>query len=130
MSRDLAEQEVNLWLDYKRVKDSVRETQKAQIGVLIDAVQYGDVTINTTTFAITQKMSFPEATGGLYSELVYKARISIGELQRACAAVKIGDFDGRIAAYVAALTDKGVSHILKMDSDDFKVAQAIAVFFM
>lgn len=126
MNRDAAEKEIASWLDYKRIKESTREQYKGQIDVLVEAMQYGDITLNATSYVIKQKLSFP--VEGLIDELEYKARMSVGDLNKV--PTKAGDFDGKVVAYIAALTGKGMSHIQKMDSEDYKIGQAIAVFFM
>lgn len=126
MSREIAATEITAWLDYKRVKESTRESFKAQTDVLIEAMTYGDITVNSDTFVITQKLAFPVDT--LLDKLEYKPRMTIGDLNKIPS--KLGDFDSKVAAYIAALTGKALSHIQKMDSEDYKTGQAIAVFFI
>ena len=132
ISREKATQEITVWLDYKKVKDSQREANKAQVDALIDGVQCGNLSMNETTFALTQKLDVTDNISTLIGgdSLTFKARCCIGELQRASANVKAIDFDGKITAYIAALTGNSFSHIQKMDSEDYKIGQAIAVFFM
>lgn len=130
VTKEIATKEVTAWLDYKRTKEAQRESLKGQIDTLVEAVMFGDVSINPDTQVITHKLIVPEATDKLYTELEYKPRISVGELQKASTNVKATDFDGKVVAYISALTGKGISHIQKLDSEDFKIGQAIALFFM
>jgi hypothetical protein len=44
--------------------------------------------------------------------------------------VKSTDADGRLLAHVAALTGKNKEIINKMDSSDYAIASAIAMFFL
>lgn len=132
MSREMAAQEITKWLDYKKVKETQRETNKAQVDTLVDAMQCGSLIMDNSSFSLTQKLDVPDTINALIGgdTLTFKARISIGELQRASTNVKATDFDGKITSYIAALTGKAFSHIQKMDSEDYKIGQAIAVFFM
>jgi len=130
ISREQATKEITAWLDYKKIKDSQREANKPQVDAMIDAMEAGTISMDENTYAITQKLDVPDSVGSLFTDLTYKARISIGELQRATSAVKATDFDGKITGYISALTGKPFSHIQKLDSEDYKIGQAIAVFFM
>lgn len=127
MSKVKATEEITKWLDYKRVKENTREAQKAQIDVLVEAMQAGELSLSDNK--LCHKLSFPVSELDL-DELTYKPRITIGELQKVTANVKATDFDGKITAYIAALTGQGISHIQKLDTSDYAVGQAIAVFFM
>jgi len=126
MSRERAANEIKDWLDYKRVKASARESYKSQIEVLEEAMMTGDISLDNTTFEINQKLVFK--VDGLIDSLTYKPRMAVGDLNKV--PTKPGDFDGKIAAYIAALTGKGLSHIQKLDTEDYKIGQAIAVFFI
>lgn len=129
VTKEIAVQEVEKWLDYKRIKQSQRDSQKAQIDVLIEAVMYGDITISDSADTIEQVLAMP-VKGLDINTLTYQSRITVMDLHKATDGVKATDFDGRLVAYVSALTGKSPSHLKKMESEDFKIAQAIAVFFM
>ncbi len=75
-------------------------------------------------------MQFPEANKSLFTTLEYKARISIGDLQKHTSNVKATDFEGKVIAYMAALTGQGMTSIQRMDNEDYKIGQAISLFFM
>jgi len=125
---EVAAKEVAAWLDFKRVKAAKREAYKANIDALAYAISVGDISIDEKTFVITQKLCVP--VDGLYNELCYKPRITVGDLQKHSAASKAQTLDNAIVAAVAALTDKSVSHIQKMDTEDYAIAAAIGVFFI
>lgn len=127
---ETASKEVTGWLDYKKVKASTRESYKAQIDMLIESVQDGTITIDPTTFAITHNLAVPVAGIDL-TTLEYKPRLTVGEKQRMSEKVKAVDIDGQIVATIAALTGKGMeTHIKKLDTEDYKISQSIAVFFI
>jgi len=125
----VATQEINSWLDYKKVKAAPKETYKAQIDTLIQAVCDGELTINATTFELSQTLNCPVPELDL-TVLKYVPRLTIGEMRKASVNVKPTDFDGKCIATIAAATGKAMSHLDKMDSSDYNTAQAIAVFFM
>lgn len=125
-TKDLAEKEVTAWLDYKRVKENKREAYKANIDAIVDAVFYGELSIDSSTFEIKQKLALP--VEGLFSELVYKPRLSVGELQKHRAGAK--NMEDNIIAAISALTGKSNSHIQKMDTEDYAISAAIGVFFI
>jgi len=127
ISIELAAKEVTAWLDYKRVKEGKREAYKANIDALAYAISVGDISIDSNTFVIKQKLCVP--VEGLYNELSYKPRITVGELQKHSAG-KATSLDNAIVSAVAALTEKSISHIQKMDTEDYAIAAAIGVFFI
>lgn len=127
-TKENAVKEVTAWLDYKKIKNNQRETNSALVDLLVEAVQYGTITIDSNTFEITQKLDNP--VPGLLNDLKYQPRITVGDLHKVTSVVKSGDIDGKVCAYIAALTGKGLSHIQKLDSEDYKVGQCIALFFM
>lgn len=134
MSFEAAQEEINKWLDHKRVKASVREVQAPNIETLVSAIQYGEASLNHETMEITQPLLFPlkDKDGGttVLDKLVFKPRVTVGELQEASQSVKVTDFDGKVLAYMALLSGTAVAYIRKIDSEDLKIGQAIAVFFM
>jgi hypothetical protein len=124
VAKEVAEKEVTAWMDYKKVKPSQRETRKADISVLVEAVQYGLITIDPSNdFQIKQTLEHPIAELAT-SELVYKSRANYFELQKSTAITK-DSFTGTMMA----LTGKPLSTIQRLDSEDCKIGYAIALFF-
>lgn len=122
--KDAATKEVNAWLDYKRIKPIQREKSKESIDALVEAIQYGNIVIDANTFVITQTLDFP--VEGLSDKLAYKPRVSGGDLTKAAKAAGGVDI---VYSYIAGITGQGVSIIQRCDSEDLKIAQAIAGFF-
>ncbi len=129
IEEQVAREEINSWLDYKRVSDSIREENSESIDTLVRAVQYGELEYDSEEHTLTQKLIEPI---GETHELTYKPRVKQGEIMRAMTAAKIkaGDGDGRIACYAAATTGKPLGVIKSMITEDFSVAMAIALFFI
>lgn len=123
ITKEVAEQEINAWLDYKKIKPSQRISNKPHIDILVEGIMCGDLSIDPDKdFLITQKLCFP--VDGLFDSLTYKSRASVGDIQKATNETKEVFF-----STVSVLTGKGASHIKRMDSEDSKVAYAITVFF-
>ncbi len=128
VSKQVAEQELNAWMDYKKIYPKSRVTLEAPISHLVDAIMYGDVSISADTHIITQKLKEP--VSGLFDSLTYKPRMNVSDVKKYLSGIKAMDGDSRTTAYICALTDKGPSQIDRLDTEDNKTAQAIAVFFM
>jgi hypothetical protein len=132
VSYEQARDEVNGWLDYKKVKEKKREAYKDAIDTLVDGVKDGTLSI-AEDMKITHALAFPveDSTGKIvFDKLEYKARLSVGEIGERTKGVKAADTDGRIMAHVSALTGKAIGLLNKMDTEDNSIAQSIAVFFV
>lgn len=127
--KKLAEKEVDSWLDYKRVKPKKREENKSSVETLVDGFECGVLSLNPQTKEIDFKLDFPIGNEGAIKKLTFKPRLKVGDAHAKLKGVGAGDVDGRIAAYVAALTDKNTALIREIDSEDYSFAQAIAIFF-
>jgi hypothetical protein len=129
VSIEKATEEVNAWLDAKKIFPSQREKEKESITIIVDAVRYGSLTINPDTFELTQKLLFPIGESSGITELKYATRLNDLMLRPYLKNVDPRDADERLVAYIAALTssNKGLLHHL-VDVDK-KVAREIVVFF-
>lgn len=134
IEKELAQQEVNEWLDYKRIKPNKREASEDAIEALVEAVQYGDLSIDEDK-VMTHKLIFPltnEQGEETVKELKYQPRVSTGAITQKTGAVKgkALDYNTIITAYVSALTDKPLALIERLDTEDRKISQAIVSFFL
>lgn len=130
VDRAIAEQEVSEWLDYKKVKPASRESNKQFVDVLIDSVMYGNVTIDAETKVITQTLDFPlKNKDGVetLTTLTYKSRSDAGALQKKAEGAK---GMGIYTAYGSELTGQITATLNRLDSEDFKILQAITIFFV
>ncbi len=129
VSLDVAEEEINKWLDCKRVNAKKRESYEDYIETLINAIADGFLTLSEDN-ALVQKLRFPLENESPLSELSYKPRLKVSTIHTHLNGVKSSDADGRICAYVAALTSKPKDVIKGLDTEDYSIAQAIAAFFL
>lgn len=129
VTRDQATEEVNGWLDKKKVYESTREAQKDSIELLIEGIMRGDL-ILTDKFEFVHKILIPEALDNEVLELTYKPRLNDKMLKPYLNGVKANDAEGRLTAYVSALTSQPKSVLESLDSADKKIMLSIAVFFL
>jgi hypothetical protein len=129
VTRDQATLEVTSWLDKKKVYEATRESQKDSIELLIEAMVNGDLILDDK-FQFTHKLLFPDAVGNEINELTYKTRLNDKMLKPYLNGVKANDAEGRLTAYVSALTSQPKSVLESLDSGDKKIMLSIAVFFL
>lgn len=126
MSRELAEKEVYQWIHSKKVKQKKIEGNADSIETLIDAFSEGNLSLNPESNVLTLKLSFP---AGNINSLDFKPRLKVSETHKRLKSVKASDIDGRVLAYVSALTDQSSGIVGDLDTEDYSICQAIAVFF-
>lgn len=122
--------EVDSWLAYKKVSESKRDSQKDSVEALVEAVSAGLLILNPETKEFTHVLKFPTEGDKPCTELVYKPRLAVASTHTHLQGVKASDADGRVLAYVAALTSKPKALIKALDTEDYSVAQSVAVFFL
>jgi len=128
VDRDTATQEIESWLDKKKVYESTREAQKDSIELLIEAMMAGDLTLDSKTNEFVHKILIPESVG--ITEMKYRARLNDAILRPYLNGVKGGDADGRLLAYTAALTQQPKNILSALDTADKKIMMSIAIFFL
>jgi len=129
ITKDVAIAEVIKWLDNKRVSQTKREELEKNIETIASAIERGDLVLNADC-SLTQKLLFPlPSENGDVKELTHKARVALGTIHLHMQGVKTGDVDGRLTAYVAAVSGNPKELIKKMDTEDYSIALAIALFF-
>jgi hypothetical protein len=135
LTADKAMIEINKWLEFKDVDAEDRVMYQANLKRMANAMVSGRLSLNADTMVFTQKLKFPltdakDKSKVILAEISFQPRCAGGDLKRASQNVKSTDFDGKVLAYIAALTGESPGYIDKLDSEDLKVGQSIAVFFM
>lgn len=126
-----AQQEINDWLDSKKVPMYKRDELEKEILALVKALQYGMLTLENRVFR--HKLLFPlksESEQVVLDELRYEPRLRGEAIDLALKGVKPDDTAGFIKAHIVALTGKSKGQIGLLDTEDRNIARAIAVFFM
>jgi hypothetical protein len=126
---EVAEAEIKRWLDYKKIGQTKQEANKDNIKSLAEAISEGVIRI-TEEFEIIHTLKFPIKEEIETVELKYKPRISVKAVHQHMVGVKSDSGDGRILAYVAVLTGKAKGVLLNLDSEDYSICMAIAIFFL
>lgn len=130
VNRDTATAEVNKWLDAKKITSAKRVTYKDHIESMVDGVMFGTLSIGTDN-VITHTLEIPiEIAGATTNSITYKPRLTVADVKAKTANIKGSDSEGRILAYLSALSGVTVAVLERMDTGDFGVAGSIALFFM
>lgn len=132
LTKELATEEVQKWLDHKKVSESKRAASAGSVEALIEAFMSGVLILNTD-FTITHKLNFPIKDKDekiALAEIIYKPRVKMETIHSHFQGVKAADADGRVAAMCAAVSGQNKALILKQDTEDYSIGQAIVVFFL
>ena len=130
VTREIAEAEITGWLDKKKIMSQQREENKSSIDTLIEAIAEGVLTLDPDTNIFTHKLLFPTDGEMPVTELTYKPRLNDNMLRQYLSGVKPADVDGRILAYMAALTGKAKGILSALDTADKRIATSIVLFFL
>lgn len=126
VSMEQAMNEVNSWLDYKKVRPSVRDERDAQISDMANAICEGVLEYNESEHTLKHNLLFPV---GETTSIIYKPRVSQPELEGRMKGVDAMSIDGRLTAQIGALTNTPLNIARMMDGQDRKLAQSICLFF-
>lgn len=129
VTREIAERDVNDWLDFKKVGLQKRISNKDQIEGLIDAVSEGTLLLKEDKVFV-HTLKFPIGSEQVTDKFEYQPRIKLSQVQTHLQHVKGSDSASIITAYIAALTGKPSKLIGELDSEDSRIAQNIALFFL
>lgn len=125
---EVAEKEINDWLEWRKIMPLQRESYKAQIAILVEAVQYGLLTLKDSCFK--QTLLFEVGEEEKVTTLEYKPRINGVMLNPYLSGVKSSDGDARVNAYLACLTGQSKQILKYLDPADTRIAESIVVFFL
>lgn len=126
---ETATNEINRWLDYKKVDGKTRETNKDGIERLINGVCDGTLVMEDDC-TITHTLKFPTDGDGQIKELKYKPRVKVNAIHMHLQGGSSTDFDFRTLATAAAISGQHKNVLKTLDSEDYKITQAITFFFM
>lgn len=129
ISKEVAEKEVNAWLDYKKVNAKRREFLKGNIENIISGIQDGTFIIHPDTFIIEHKLSMPLGLNGQIKALSYKPRMSVGAIQDNLNGVNKEDTIAVTVCYIMTLSGESKLILKGLDRDDYQNADSIAAFF-
>ncbi|KKN59925.1 hypothetical protein LCGC14_0536750 [marine sediment metagenome] len=122
-------EEIDGWLDRKKIFPSAREEYRDQIDTLAEAISLGFLSLNDKG-EFKQELSFPLKEELAVTHLEYKARLNGRMLEPHLKGIKAGDGDARIVAYLACLTGQAKGIIKALDTADRKITNSIVIFFI
>lgn len=129
VERSVAELEVTDWLDKKKVSSSVREANKDSVELLIDCICDGEL-VKDDKNNLDYTLKHPFGDEEKVTKMSFKPRLNDKMLKPYLNGVKTNDAEGRLLAYISALTTVPRAILENMDSVDKKVAMAIVIFFL
>jgi hypothetical protein len=131
IKREVAEAEVESWLDKKKVFQETRDRYKDHIEIMIEAIMNGVLFLNQDSFEWTHSLLFPLGDDGKeqITELKYRCRVNEKLVLPHTRGLKSDDADGRFNALIAAVTSESKGVIVSLDSADKRIATSIGVFF-
>lgn len=132
IAKEVAVQEVNDWMDFKKIKDNKRAESAQQIEELVTAIENGIITIDENK-NIIHTLEFPitnNAGEQTVTKLTYKPRLNVKQLNDKLKVVKGTDVDARIMAYATALTSEMAAIIGNLDTEDYRITSSIVMFFL
>jgi len=129
INKDTAKEEITRWLDYKKIRPAERESNDIFIERLISAIESEQLVL-TENYELDFTLAFPvEGDGVTLTKATFKPRMSALDRERATKGIGSGDGYGRINAIAAELCGQPRGIVKKLDTEDYKIVEAIAVFF-
>ncbi len=126
VDQETARQDVEKWLDIRRVTEKQRANIGEAITGLVELFMEGRLSLNADG-EMVQRLLFPEAVNGIEA-LTYKSRLRVDEIEQCRALSKKNEYEYQRQA-IAKLTNVAPAEIRGMDSVDWAVAQAVFGFF-
>lgn len=130
ISEDQARLEIEGWLEFRKVSENQRKANEDSEQTLIEAIMDGSLLVETNN-SLTYSLAWPLDDGAGVKSLTFKPRMTTGDKMNAVKGVAAKDGDGRLVAYIAALTDQPQGVIKKLEAGrDSNVAMAIVSYFL
>lgn len=121
-----AKEKIDQWLSEKKVSKRKRREHSDSIETLAEEMAEGNLRFDEEGRFI-QALKFPFEK---VSELRYKKRITKEEVDSYLKGVDPRDGEGRVVAYISALTNMPRTMIKQLDSEDLDIPNSIVVFFI
>lgn len=126
VSREVAEKDVERWLDFKRVKELKREKNKEAIESIIECIMDGTLVIDDEC-VITHNLLFPLGNDENIKELKYAPRLTVGRISEYTKNAKTND--ERVRGYISALSGVSNGLLSNMETEDYSVVGNVVIFF-
>lgn len=129
VTAEIALDEITKWLNQKKVFQSVRDQQKENIDLLVEAMMNGQL-VRESDNSLKYQLAIPLENEKPVREIRFAPRLNDRMLAPYLKGVSATDGDARLQAITAALTNEAKGIIASLDSVDKKICMAVAVFFI
>ncbi len=128
IAKEVAQKEVNSWLEFKKVDQTKIDDSEEVIEALVNGFINGYLTLSKETMVINHKLKFPVLKT---TELNYKPRVKMSEIDAKTQNQKSGGGTNKILRpYICAVTETNSAVIAELDTEDNRIATGIATFFL
>lgn len=129
VAREVAEADVAKWLDFMDIPEKTRKDNEvaAMIDHVVTSVEKGYLIIEDDG-SVTHNLRVPLG-GGATKQLKYEFRLTIGEFHDAMKDVSPIDAIAQVLAKLQIISKQAPAVLRALDSRDYKIAQALTVFF-
>lgn len=130
VSREAAEAEVLKWLDFKKVKQRVRDDMGDAIEALTCAIEDGDLILREDFFFELSLANPIDSGDSPIKNLVFKPRLRQFEIEDAMKGLDMKNGIQMMKGIASALTDQPRAVLGKTYENDWGLIQNISVFFI
>ena len=131
ISKEVAQQEFNKWAEAKKISDTKRESNKDCEEEILNAIMEGHLTL-TEENEWKYKLKFHLGKGemNIVNELTFKLRLTINELNSVSKGLKPSDVEGKLIAYLSAITGESIGLLKTLDTVDYSTVSCIVAYFL
>ncbi len=131
VNQEVAQEDVNEWLDAKRIPNHKRESNENLIEDLVQNVVNGVLIVSKEKIVHNLMVPLENGEGEVtITQLEYKTRMTVEEYHNSQKGVKTGDVNGMLLGIVSGLTNQNKGVLKKMDTGDWGICSTIATFFL
>ncbi len=130
VTREVAQSELDSWLDKKKVFQSKRESHQDHLDLMVEAMCEGCLVLKEDGKFVQTLLTPVGTDDNSIKTLEYQSRLNRKMVQPYLQGLKTNDGDGRVLAYLAALTGQPKNILNTLDSEDQRIADSIVVFFV
>ena len=129
---DKALEEVEKWLDHKRVPQRSRDAQEEVVNQIAEAISDGYLILNDDhSFTHTLLIPLDDGEGKVtVEELTYIPRLNSIQLEAGMKGLSPSNPTDIVNGHIIALTGKPKGIIRKLDTMDIKLSRSIVTFFL
>lgn len=132
VANEVAVQEFERWLDYKRIKQKKREDNKSFEETIVQCIEDGEIAIDDNcvlTFTLPEILK-DDNGNTMLEKLIFPPRVRVKQINNKMKGFKSDDADARVLAYISAISGQNTGVISNMYTEDYSVCQSIVMYFL